>query len=258
MVTEQVLEVVTPASLELSLRAAAECQRERAALDQQWQLRLERARHDTARAYRQYDAVEPENRLVARTLVRKWEEALLVQRAVEEDYTRFRPTQPHGLTAAERAEIETLAGNLPAVWRSPQTGVAQKRRIIRLLLERVVVWAPGSSQEVTVHLHWSLGTVTEHRLRRSVGSWGQVAGAAELRRRLEAWQAAGWSSRRMAAELNAVGYPTPRGRPFTAASVRKLLARGGPRAQHAGQGQGIAGKRAGACRGHRDPKEGPA
>jgi hypothetical protein len=251
LVSEQVLEVVTPAGLELSLRATAECQRERVALDQQWQLRWERARHDTARAYRQYDAVEPENRLVARTLERKWEEALLVQRAVEEDYTRFRQAQPHDLTTAERAEIETLAGNLPTVWPSPQTGVAQKRRIIRLLLEQVVVWAPGSSQEVTVHLHWSLGTVTEHRLRRSVRSWSQVAGAAELRQRLEAWQAAGWSSRRMAAELNAAGDQTPRGQPFTAASVRQLLARGGPGGKQASQGRrprrsgsGLAGENA--------------
>ena len=75
LVAEQVLQVVTPASLELSLRATAECERERAALDKQWQLRLERARQDTARAHRQYDAVEPENRLVARTLERKWEES---------------------------------------------------------------------------------------------------------------------------------------------------------------------------------------
>jgi DNA invertase Pin-like site-specific DNA recombinase len=227
LVAEQVLQVVTPASLELSLRATVECERERAILEKQWQLRLERAREATARVYRQYDGVEPENRLVARTLERKWEEALLAERALEEEYTRFQQTRPHGLTAAERAEIETLAQNLPAVWRSPQIGVAEKRRIIRSLLERVVVWAPASSREVTIHLHWSLGTVTEHRVTRPVGSWDQLASTAEVRQRLEAWKAAGWPSRRMAAELNAAGCQTPRGKPFTAESVRQLLARGG-------------------------------
>jgi hypothetical protein len=226
-VAEQVLQVVTPASLELSVRATAECERERATLEKQWQLRLEWARQDTARTYQQYDGVEPENRMVARTLERKLEKALLAERALEEDYTRFQQTQPHGVTAAERAEIETLARNLPAVWRSPQTGVAQKRRIIRLLLERVVVWAPASSQEVTIHLHWSLGTVTEHRITRPVGSWDQLASTAEVRQLVDAWRAAGWPSRRMAAELNAAGYQTPRGKPFTAESVRQLLARGG-------------------------------
>jgi hypothetical protein len=255
LVAEQVLEVVTPAALELSRRATAECQRERAALDQQWHLRLERARHDTARAYRQYDAVEPENRLVARTLERKWEEALLAQRALEEDYARFRQAQEPGLTAAERAEIETLARNLPTVWHSPQTGVAEKRRIVRSLVERVVVWAPASSQEVTVHLHWSLGTVTEHRVTRPVRAWEQMANAAAVRQRVEAWQAAGWSSRRMAAELNAAGYRTPRGQPFTTESLRQLRARGGPggpagppepvaAAPRAGSGGGHHGRRA--------------
>jgi hypothetical protein len=228
LVAEQILEVVTPAGLELSLRATAECQRERAALETQWHQRLERADQDAARAYRQYDAVDPENRLVARTLERRWEEALLAQRALEEDSARFRQTQPQGLTAAERGEIETLAGNLPTVWHAPQTGVAEKRQILRLLLERVVVWAPAASPDVTVHLHWSLGTVTEHRVRRSVRSWGQVAHAAELRRRVAAGQAAGWSSRRMAEELNAAGYRTPRGQAFTAESLRQLRARGGP------------------------------
>lgn len=225
LVAEQILQVVTPAGLELSLRATAECQRERAALEKQWQLRRERAGQDTARAHRQYDAVEPENRLVARTLERKWEEALLTQRALEEEYARFRQTQPHGLTPAERAEIEALAQALPAVWQATQTGVAQKRRIIRLLLERVVVWAPASSPDATVHLHWSLGTVTEHRVRRPVHSWDQLASTAELRLRVDAWRAAGWSSRRMAAELNAKGYRTPRGKPLTAESVRQLRSR---------------------------------
>ena len=81
LVRELVLEVVTPASLELSVRAAQECERERAALDRQWRLRLERAAQEANRAFRQYNAVEPENRLVARTLERTWEEALLAQRS---------------------------------------------------------------------------------------------------------------------------------------------------------------------------------
>src|SRR4051794_27312689 len=102
LVSDQVLEVVTPAGLELSLRAAGDCERGRGALDRQWRLRLERAAQDADRAYRQYDAVEPENRLVARTLERAWEEALLARRALEEEYDRFRREQPVRLSAAER------------------------------------------------------------------------------------------------------------------------------------------------------------
>jgi DNA invertase Pin-like site-specific DNA recombinase len=228
LVSEQVLEVVTPAGLELSRRAAEECRRERAASDRQWRLRLERAAQDADRACRQYNAVEPENRLVARTLERGWEAALLAQRSLEEEYRRFQQAQPVQLSRAERAQIEAMARDLPALWQAPTTSVLEKREVVRLLLQRVVVWAPASCQEVRVQLHWTGGTVTEHQIRRAVQTWEQVADAATVWQRVRGWHAAGWTSDRMADELNAAGHRTPRGRPFNAASVRQLLARGGP------------------------------
>jgi DNA invertase Pin-like site-specific DNA recombinase len=228
LVRDLVLEVVTPASLELSVRAAQECERERAALDRQWRLRLERASQEANRAFRQYNAVEPENRLVARTLERTWEKALQAHRALEEEYRRFQKTQPVRLSAGERAQIESLARNLPALWQASQTSFVEKRQIVRRLLQRAVVWAPASTQEVTVQLHWAYGTVTEHRVTRPVGAWEHVTGAAGLWQRVQKLQATGWSSRRIAEELNGEGHRTPRGRVFTAAAVRKLNERGGP------------------------------
>jgi DNA invertase Pin-like site-specific DNA recombinase len=229
LVRDQVLEVVTPAGLELSRRAAQECQRQRAALDGQWRLRLERAAQEANRAFRQYNTVEPEDRLVARTLERRWEEALLAQRHLEEEYRRFQQAQPVRLSPAECAQIEALARDLPALWQAPTTSVVEKRQVVRLLLQRVVVWAPSSSQEVRVQLHWTGGTVTEHPISRAVRTWEQVADATAVWERLRSWQTAGWTSRRMAEALNAAGHRTPRGRPFTAESVRQWLARGGPR-----------------------------
>jgi DNA invertase Pin-like site-specific DNA recombinase len=233
LVTAQILQVVEPASLELSLRAAQECERERTTLDRHWRLRVERARQDADRAFRQYNAVEPENRLVARTLERHWEETLLAQRGLEEEYHRFQQTQPTRLSAAERAEIEALAHDLPALWNAPQTPLTDKRQVARLLLQRVVVWAPALSQELRVQLHWIGGTVTEHRVSRPVLAWSQVTDVAALRERARQGKAAGWSSRRIAEELNAMGYRTPRGKPLTAASVRQLRRRDDRQAVHA-------------------------
>ena len=228
LVRDRVLEVVTPAGLELSRRAAEELERGRAALDDQWRLRLERAALAAERAHRQYDAVEPENRLVARTLERAWEAALLARRGLEEEYRRFRQERPVRLSPSECAQIEALAKDLPALWLSPTTTVEQRRQVVRLLLERVVVWAPPSSEGVRVQLHWTGGAVTEHQIRRGVGAWERMSDAAEVRDRLRGWQASGWTSRQMAEALNAAGHRTPHGRPFTAESVRQLLARGGP------------------------------
>jgi hypothetical protein len=205
-----------------------ECERERTALDRQWRLRLERAAQEVNRAFRQYNAVEPEDRLVARTLERTWEKALLAQRALEEEYRRFQKAQPVRLSEAERAQIETLARNLPALWQASQTSVVEKRQIVRRLLQRAVVWAPASTQEVKVQLHWACGTVTEHQVIRSVRAWTHVTGAADLWRHVQEWQSAGWTSQCIAEELNREGHRTPRGQPFTGESVRKLTERGGP------------------------------
>jgi hypothetical protein len=225
LVATQLLHVVSPASLEMSLRAAQEWERERAALDRHWRLRLERAQQDADRAFRQYHAVEPENRLVARTLERQWEAALRTQRTLQEEYDRFQQTQPTRLRAAERTQIEALARDLPALWHAPQTSVIDKRQVARLLLQQVVVWAPAASQEVKVQLHWSGGPVTEHRWQRRVRSWEQVSDAAAVAEQVRAGQAAGWTSRRIAAALNERGHRTPHGKAFTAESVRQLRLR---------------------------------
>jgi DNA invertase Pin-like site-specific DNA recombinase len=237
LVAEQILQVVTPASLELSRHAAEECERQRRELDRLWQLRLERAVQETERAFRQYNVVEPENRLVARTLESAWEKALLAQRALEEEYDRFQQTQPIKLSAAERAQIESLAKDLPALWRAPQTSVMDKRQVVRLLLERVVVWAPASSHEVRVQLHWSGGTVTEHQVRRAVSAWSQVSDLTEMLELVRQGQAAGWPSQHVAEQLNAAGHRTPHGKLLTAANVRQLQSRLQRQAAHTGRGR---------------------
>ncbi len=85
LVAKQIVAAMAPAALEASLAAVAEIERERAELARQWQLRRERARYEADRACRQYQACEPENRLVARELERRWDEALKQQRNLEDE-----------------------------------------------------------------------------------------------------------------------------------------------------------------------------
>ena len=112
-----VLRAVEPAGLELSLRAAERIERDREGLHRHWKQALERAGYESARARRQYDAVDPENRLVARELERQWEQRLGERRQLEEKYARFRHERPRHLTAADRERITAPAADLPALWR---------------------------------------------------------------------------------------------------------------------------------------------
>jgi hypothetical protein len=96
-VSQQVLLALEPAALELSLTATGRLEQERAELDRLWQQRRERATYEVERAARQYHAVEPEHRLVARTLERAWEEKLAAQQQLEEEYHRFAQHKPRRL-----------------------------------------------------------------------------------------------------------------------------------------------------------------
>ena len=103
LVGRQVLMALEPAAVELSLRAAGDIQGERDRLDRQWRLRLERSRYEAERAARQYQACEPENRMVGRELERRWEQALTERRDAEEEFDRFRRGRPAELTGDEIA-----------------------------------------------------------------------------------------------------------------------------------------------------------
>src|SRR3954454_12739167 len=126
------------------------------------------ARYESERAERQYHSVEPENRLVARTLERRWEEALCSQRRLEEEYDRFRREQPAELSGDELARIAALSGDIPALWDAPATTAAERKEIIRLLVERVVVHVRKDSEYVDVGIHWRGGFESRHEVIRPV------------------------------------------------------------------------------------------
>src|SRR5262249_1946215 len=116
LVAREVLRALEPAALALGLSAIANVERERKPLHDQCRQTLERVRQEVGRAERQYHAVEPENRLVARTLEARWEDALKKQRQAEEDYHRFLAKLPATLSVADRRRIQTLSESVATLW----------------------------------------------------------------------------------------------------------------------------------------------
>ena len=240
LVGRQVLAVLQPAALEVHLAAAADLAQERRRLHEHWRQRLERAGYEAERAARQYQAVEPENRLVARELERRWDEALREQRRVGEDYERFRLAQPAEVSPAERQRIRALAGSIPELWAAESTTAADRQRIIRFLVERIVVDVEGVSERVAVAIHWVGGSRTGHELARAVQRYDQMADYPRLCARIRELRAQGASTADVAGRLNDEGFrPPKRADRFTAGIVASLLAKGGrsgprPRAVEAG------------------------
>jgi hypothetical protein len=153
-VTGLVLQTLEPSALEVSLQVAQDVELERHRMDDSWRLRLERAQHEADRALRQYNIVEPENRLVARTLERQLEEKLTTQRDLQEEHRRFLVQQPSTLTAEERAAIRALASDIPALWNAVTTSTAERQMIVRQLVERIELHLAGESERGKLVVHW--------------------------------------------------------------------------------------------------------
>jgi DNA invertase Pin-like site-specific DNA recombinase len=224
LVTAQILAVLTPAAVELSLVAAADLEHEREQLHRHWQQQQERARYQVDRARRQYDAIEPENRLVARELERRWEEALKEQRRLEEEYARFCRSQPEGLSAVEREQIRSLAQEVPALWQAATTMPADRQRIVRLLLEEVRVTVQGESERVEVLIRWAGGQSSRHEIVRPVKCYEQMSDYARLLNRIDELRKEGRTLVEMAEQLNQEGFrPPKRAAAFTKSILSHLL-----------------------------------
>ncbi|WP_456794195.1 recombinase family protein [Bradyrhizobium sp. USDA 4506] len=157
-VSAEVLSVIAPLGLDAALQAIAD--RERAGRErlQHIELALEQARYEAARAHRQYDAVDPENRLVAGDLERRWNERLAEVARLEDDLRIARDKQPPTLTDAERAEILGLGTDVERLWSHPAASAATRKRILRAVLEEIIVTV--EPRILHLKLHWKGGDHT--------------------------------------------------------------------------------------------------
>ena len=221
LVAREVLRALEPAALELSLRAIENVEQERKRLHDQWRQTLERARQEVARAERQYQAVEPENRLVARTLEARWEDALKKQRQVEEEYHRFLAKLPATLSVADRQRIQSLSESVATLWNAPATSAPDRKQIMRCIVERVIVVADKSTELNDVTIVWHGGVTTQHQVARPVGKYEQLKDYRRLTERVTQLHGQGLHLAQIAERLNDEGFVPPRRRGvFTEAGDR--------------------------------------
>jgi hypothetical protein len=145
------------------------------------------------------------------TLERRWEEALQEVRRLEEEYGRFRQTQPTALTHRELDPIRGLARDLPALWSAPTTTPSDRQQIIRFLVERVEVSVEGVTDRVGVMITWAGGQQTRHEVIRPVGRYDQTTDFARLLARVRELLTTGKTCGDLADHLNAEGFRPPEG-----------------------------------------------
>jgi len=159
-VSREVLRVVQPAAIDAAIHAGREVASEQNDVIEALRLDLQAARYASDRAWKQYDAADPENRLVADELERRWNVALEKVRKIEEMIEQEESKREHIVPPASET-FEKLAADLDLVWNDPQTDVRLKKRILRALITEIMVDVDSEAGEITLVIHWEGGVHTE-------------------------------------------------------------------------------------------------
>jgi DNA invertase Pin-like site-specific DNA recombinase len=214
------LSTMAPDELELCLAVERDVRSHNVELDRAWQTRIEQARYQALRAERRYKAVDPDNRVVARSLERDWEQALRALEELEREHERVRGKQRIDLSDADRRAVCALAKDLPNVWRASTTTPADRKAMLRLVIEAIGIRPVEVPHRVTaLRVQWQSGHITElavprpDRAQRTRTTPSAVARLRELAQ-------TGLRDEQIADLLNAEGFVTGKDRSWTAWAIR--------------------------------------
>jgi len=158
-VAQALLDAMQPAQLEVSLATLEKLEDRARQIDQQWQLRLERVQYQANLARRRFMAVDPENRLVTRSLEREWNDKLLEIQQLEREYAMLPKPTAQLTSPAERQRILSLAQDFPLLWQAETTSQTERKQLFRFLVKDVTI----TRQVNTIHLgiRWQTEALTE-------------------------------------------------------------------------------------------------
>ena len=211
--------MISPLALEAAFQTIAE--RERADVEQlrQRELALEQPRYEATRARRQYDAVDPDNRLVAGELEHRWNECLVVVARIEDEIRSVRDDQSAAVSDDDRAALLALADDLPRVWNHPAASAETRKRILRAVLNEIVVTVEPDRLHLV--LHWQGGDHTRLEVvknRTGQHRWKTDTATEELIREL----ARLLPDQSIASVLNRLGMRSAKGHTWTQVRVRNF------------------------------------
>jgi DNA invertase Pin-like site-specific DNA recombinase len=155
------LAALEPAGIAAAIAAAERRDADREAALAQWRHAVERTRYEAQRVERRYNAVDPENRLVASGLEVEWERCLQALEKAKADLARREQEAPHPLGTEDRRRLMALGADLPLVWHATTTTVRDRKELLRTLLEEVIITVRRSDACAHLTLRWRGGALTE-------------------------------------------------------------------------------------------------
>jgi len=215
------LAALAPAGMAAMTRAAEDYEKDNEVERERWKKKIERARYEVRLAERQYNAVDPDNRLVARELERRYEKALRELETTEAQAGAKLKELDQPLSAREREQLRSYAYDLGDLWRAPSTRPQDRKRIARCLIEAVAVHGPHGSETLKAELHWKGGEVTTLEVPRGKPGVHRYVSSPELVA-LVRTLAQEFSDGQIARVLRRKRLKTPKGHSFTAYHVHNV------------------------------------
>jgi DNA invertase Pin-like site-specific DNA recombinase len=220
VVVQAFFEALRPAQIDALAEVLAEQHAERQQVTQLWEERLKRAHYDAQFAERQYNAVDPDNRLVAAELERRWETTLRQLQDTQIAYQQFLQTdRPPEIPADLRAQLTELSATLPDVW--PSLAYDQQKELLRCLITRVICKKPAYDR-VDVRIVWVSGHYSDFQVEVPVTDNTKVSGYAQMVERIEVLWREGLSDDQIAAQLTQEGFRTARSTGVSSHGVRVI------------------------------------
>lgn len=218
-VAQTFLEAMQPAQLEISMAALGQMEARQQQLEQQWQLRIERSQYEADLARRRFMAVDPENRLVARTLERDWNDKLADLQRLEQEFKSLPKPTALLATPEQRQRIIALAQDLPHIWEASTTKQTERKQLLRFLIKDVTL----ARRKTTIYIgvRWQTEAVTELAVDRPIAPWKAIKTPDVVLDRIRAL-AADHTDRQISDQLNNEGLLSGRGLPFTHRMVHWL------------------------------------
>lgn len=159
-VAEAFLAAISPVNLKVAKQVMDQIEQELVSQRRQRELQLQQARYEARLAQRQYDSVDPSNRLVAAELERRWNEKLERVTELERAFAQAERDAEWKLTPEERAAITELSHDLPAIWRAETTTHQERKQLLRMAIESVQVDRISQAGQIEVQIRWRSGTIT--------------------------------------------------------------------------------------------------
>lgn len=216
-------QALAPAELDLLDAVLTEQQADHERLLRQHDEQVARAEYEVRLAQRQYLAVDPDNRLVAAELERRWEQALQALTAAREAAERVRATAPPppALDPALRAQLRDVGPRLPELWASGRLTVIHKKELLRSLIRRVILTRPAADR-IAIRIVWVSGAYSEVEARPPIWRTADLEGYEQLAARVRELSAAGQQDRAIARRLTDEGFHAARGDRVDAKVVGKI------------------------------------